>query len=72
MALVKSAPRRRADHEKGFFSRVTFIMTMSGSHFMIEALLAPGERNHLLSAVIDQGSLIILSLENSRRRSLIS
>ena len=53
------------------FFRVTFYMTISGSHFMIEALLAPGERNHLLSAVIDQGSHIFLSLENSRLHSLI-
>ena len=32
---------------KGVFSRVTFLMTMSGSHFVIEALLTSGEQIHL-------------------------
>ena len=47
------------------FFRVTFYMTISGSHFMIEALLAAEERNHLASAVIDQGPYLSFSREKS-------
>ena len=65
MAPVKSASLATGQILKGVFSRVTFFMTMSGSHFMIEALLASEERNHHASAVIDQGPYLSFSREKS-------
>ena len=41
---------------KGVFSRVTFLMTISGSHPVMEHYLSR-ESRYILSAVIDQGSL---------------